>query len=77
MVSGELKITSCVTEHESLTQDELFTVHMELNRDERPLVGITIKSLDGRESLTEEMKEILKNDRGEMDLPDGKHIIFL
>ncbi len=64
--------SALLTDQESPNQDELFTIYMELNPDERITNAITIKSKDGRESLTEEMKDILKNDRGEIVLPDGE-----
>jgi len=64
--------TTPLGEQESPFQDELFAINMELARDERPTNAITIRSLDGKESLTEEMKEILKNDRGEIVLPTGE-----
>ncbi|XP_021956802.1 uncharacterized protein LOC110852931 isoform X3 [Folsomia candida] len=57
---------------ESHFQDELFSIHIELNMEERVTNAITIQSRDGKEPLTEEMKEILKNDRGEIVLPDGE-----
>lgn len=59
-------------EHESTFQDELFTIHVDLNREERVTNVVTVKALNGKESLTEEMKEILKNDRGEIVLPEGE-----
>lgn len=61
---------------ESHFQDELFSIHIELNMEERVTNAITIQSRDGKEPLTEEMKEILKNDRGEIVLPDGTHIFL-
>jgi hypothetical protein len=59
-------------EQEVPSQDELFAVYLDLARDERPTNALSIRSSDGKQSLTEEMKEILKNDRGEIVLPEGE-----
>jgi len=59
-------------DQETPSQDELFAVYVDLARDERTTNAITVKSIDGKQSLTEEMKDILKNDRGEIVLPEGE-----
>ncbi|ODM93866.1 hypothetical protein Ocin01_12816 [Orchesella cincta] len=61
-----------VTDQETTSQEELFAVHIEINKDERPLNIVNIHTLGGRVPLTDDVKDMLQGEKGELVLPEGE-----
>ncbi|CAG7829914.1 unnamed protein product [Allacma fusca] len=59
-------------EQESSLQNELFSINLELGKDERPSSILNIRSQDYKQPLKDDLKEMLKNDKGELVLPEGE-----
>lgn len=57
---------------ESTSQEELFAVHIEVTKTEKPLNIVNFHSLGGREPLTDDVKDMLAGEKGEIVLPEGE-----
>lgn len=56
---------------QSTSQDELFAVHIEVSKEEKPLNIVNFHSLGGRQPLTEDIKAMLAGEKGDIVLPEG------
>ena len=59
-------------DHESTTQGELFSLSIEIGQDEHPSNCITVRNLDWKIPLKDDLKALLRDD---MDVPEGEIII--
>lgn len=56
----------------SISQEELFAVHIEVTKEERPLNIVNFHSLGGQLPLTDDVKAMLAGEKGEVILPEGE-----
>jgi hypothetical protein len=62
-------------EQESPTQDELFAINLEMNSEDLPTNFITIRNSDWKVPSKEDLKELLQDENGQVNIPEGEIII--
>lgn len=70
-ISEQRQAGKDTSSHESPTQEELFTINLEMNQEERPSNFITIRNLDWKVPTSSHIKDILQ-DETELQVPDGE-----
>lgn len=61
-----------VLDQENTSQEELFAVHIEVTKDDKTMNILNIHSLGGRQPLTDDIKNMLAGEKGEIVLPEGE-----
>ena len=61
-----------IPEAESPNQDDLFYIHVDIGREEKAINILSVKPADYKIPSKEDLKEMLKEENGELVLPEGE-----